>query len=269
MLSFRKYLFVIFVLISSISSSLVYSQESISACGHHDYPPWNWEKGGKIVGACAEVTQTLFAKLAVDVDLSYIGPWKRCQREIESGNIDINICSFINPARQRYSKFITTPMGYNENSIFTKKGREFSFSKWSDLNGRVGVMMLGVSIGDKFDRFLEENTKIIRVKNNRQVFGMLARERADFAPYGRYSGAVLLKSIGLEEDFTALKSPVVKGKLYISMSKSSKFLYLLPKIETLMLQPTYDAWVISLLEKYTMIYANDHISSLINNDGAD
>jgi len=263
MLGIKKCFSVVIVVILFMLSSILYAQESVSACGHHDYPPWNWHKDGKIVGACAEVTQTLFAKFGIDVDLSYIGPWKRCQRAIQAGKIDINICSFTNPARQAYSQFITTPMGYNDNAIFVKKGREFSFSNWDDLKGRVGIMMLGVSLGEDFDRFLAQNIKLVRVNTNRQVFGLLERERADFAPYGRYSGAALLKSRGQDKLFSILEPPAIKGELYISMSKSSQYLHVLPQIEALMQQPGYDDWVIKLLEKYSTVYANDQLNLLI------
>lgn len=250
------------VLFVTIFSTMTYGQESVSACGHHDYPPWNWKKDQKIVGVCAEVTETLFAKLGVKVDLSYIGPWKRCQKNIESGQVDINICSFINQKRQHYSKFITTPMGYNENAIFVKKDNEFPFNKWSDLKNKIAIMMIGVSIGEDFDQFLAEYIKVKRVGNNRQVFSMLELDRADFAPYGRHAGKVRLQSLGLHDDFTDLATPVAEGKLFISMSKKSKHLYLLSKIESLMQQPTYDLWVSELVEKYARVYVNDDMLSL-------
>jgi len=250
------------VLCLFLYSSIVFGQESVSACGHHDYPPWNWKKENKIVGVCAEVAETLFAKLGVNVDLSYIGPWKRCLRNIETGQVDINICSFINPKRQELSKFISTPMGFNENAIFVKKGNEFPFTQWSDLKKKKAVMMNGVSIGKEFDRFLEDNINVSRVGSNRQVFGLLGLDRADFAPYGRYSGKVLLRSIGLHNNFTDLANPVLKGKLYLSMSKKSKHLALLPFIEQFMQQATYNDWVNGLLEKYTVIYAEDYVRSL-------
>jgi len=250
------------ILFLSLFSSMSYAQEPASACGHHDYPPWNWKKDQKIVGVCAEVVETLFGKLGVKVDLSYVGPWKRCLKNLEAGQVDINICSFINPKREQYSKFITTPMGYNENAIFVKKGNEFTFNKWSDLKKKHGVMMIGVSIGKEFDHFLEENINITRVGSNRQVFGLLGLDRADFAPYGRYSGRVMLRSIGLHNNFTDLATPVLDGKLYVSMSNKSKHLALLPLIELFMQQPTYNDWVNELLEKYTQIYADDYVRSL-------
>ena len=48
---------------------------TLSACGHHDYPPRNWLSDGKIIGVCAEVVSTLYQRLGFNVDLSYVGPW--------------------------------------------------------------------------------------------------------------------------------------------------------------------------------------------------
>lgn len=253
----NKYQVTLLVILMSLFSAPLFSQEIASACGHHDYPPWNWKKDQKIVGVCAEVTEKLFAKLGVQVDLTYIGPWKRCHENIKNNIIDINICSFMTPERQSYSQYIQTPMGYNENAIFVKKGREFPFTEWADLKGKVAVMMRGVSIGESFDNFLDENIQVQRVNNNRQVFGLLEIERADFTPFGRYSGIAVLKSLGQLQQFTILNRAIVQGKLYISLSNHSKYLHLLPEIQELMLQPTYSIWVSQLIEKYTTIYAND------------
>jgi polar amino acid transport system substrate-binding protein len=252
----------IILVLVSIFCFPVYAQDSASACGHHDYPPWNWKDGDKIVGVCAEVTETLFAQLGVKVDLSYVGPWKRCQKGLESGKVDINICSFINNQRQAYSTFITSPMGFNENAIFVKKGKEFPYKTWSDLKSKTGAMMLGVSIGKDFDRFAEKNIDIIRVGSNYQAFGLVELERADFTPFGRYSGLALLKSMDQQNNFSVLATPLVKGKLYISMSHKSKYLPLLPELEALMQEESYHHWVNALLEKYTTIYANKHGVSL-------
>jgi len=74
---------------------------------------------------CAEVVETLFGKLGVEVNWFSVGPWKRCLKHVEENQVDINICSFINPKREQHSKFITTSMGYNENAIFVKKAMSF------------------------------------------------------------------------------------------------------------------------------------------------
>jgi len=247
--------FILFLLLFSTS---VFAKESVSACGHHDYPPWNWEKEGKIVGVCAEITEKLFAKLGVDVDFTYKGPWKRCQKHIEAGTIDVNICSFANKERLQYSKYAKTPIGFNENAIFVKKGREFPYEAWPDLKNKKGVMMRGVSLGEAFDGFIKEHIEIKRVETNRQVFQLLALERGDFTAYGRYPGLAFLQSIDQAEQFSVLKKPVVEGKLYISMSYRSRKLHLLAQVEAFLQDPAYYPWVDELLVKYAQIYADGY-----------
>ncbi|WP_432458924.1 substrate-binding periplasmic protein [Agarivorans sp. QJM3NY_25] len=233
------------------------SSIKLSACGHHDYPPWNWTSGSEIKGACAEVTKTLFANLGVDVDLTYVGPWKRCQSYIETGRVDINICSFINETRKSYSTFIATPMGFNEQAVFVNKSASFAFQNWQDLAGKKAGMVLGVSIGQRFDRYLKDNTNIERVTTYRQNFHKLFHQRVDFIPVGRFSGLAMLQAFGIKDDIVDLPTSIFTGNLYISMSKKSPYLYLLPEIEKQMQSDDYPVWVKSLLIKYAGVYAKE------------
>ncbi len=241
-----------------ILSASISAEETLKACGHHDYAPWNWKKGNKIVGACAEITKTLFEKAGVKVDLSYVGPWKRCQHNIEQGKIDVNICAFINESRKEYSKFILTPMGFNENAVFVHKDRPFPFKDWNDLKAKRAGMVLGVSIGQKFDDFLKTNTEIDRVPSFEANFHKLAIHRVDFIPVGRYSGIAMLHAFNLDQKIIDLPTPILSGNLYISMSKKSKFLHLLPEVEKMMKSKIYYNWVDELLNKHVQNYKADY-----------
>lgn len=235
-----------------------HADKKITACGHHDYPPWNWKSGNTIIGACAEITQELFKRAGVETNLKYIGPWGRCQALVDQGTIDVNICSFINARRQEYSRFIPTPMGFNENAVFVRRDRPFSFLKWEDLAGRKTAMVLGVSIGQEFDNFLETETTVVRVSTFFQSFHMLARGRIDFIPVGRHSGLAMRDAFGLEERIIDLPNPLLSGNLYLSMSKKSPYLYLLPAIQKMMQEDGYYTWVNELLKKYTELYAEEY-----------
>lgn len=227
---------------------------TLSACGHHDYPPWNWKKDNQIVGVCAEVASTLFKKLGVTLDLSYTGPWARCQEQIRNGSVDVNICSFINSEREQYSTFATTPMGYNENAIFVKKGKEFPFTNWENLAGKTAVMVRGVSIGSEFDHFIENNTQIIRLNNYHQSFTMLMKGRADFLPVGRFTGLAMRNKFGMNQDIVALDWPILVGELYISMSHNSPHIELIHEIQKQIDTPEFNAYVEGLIPQYIQSY---------------
>jgi polar amino acid transport system substrate-binding protein len=253
-------------IISFISASIILftlatpcrADPKITACGHHDYAPWNWNSGNAIIGACAEITHELFKRVGVETELNFVGPWQRCQALIEQGIVDVNICSFVNDKRKDYSQFIMTPMGFNENSVFVRKDKVFQLESWDDLAGKKTAMVLGVSIGQEFDAFLNSKTDVVRVSTFFQSFHMLARGRIDFIPVGRYSGLAMRNSFGLEDEIVDLKKPLLSGSLYISMSKKSPYLHLLPAIEKMMQEDDYYKWVDELLQKYTELYAEEY-----------
>ena len=51
------------------------------------------------------------------MDLGYVGPWKRCQEMVASGEVDVNICAFRNAERESYSVFAEPRMGLNRIAI--------------------------------------------------------------------------------------------------------------------------------------------------------
>jgi polar amino acid transport system substrate-binding protein len=89
-----------------IFSSYNYSENVIKACGHHDYARWNWLENGKIVGLCADIVTELYSRIGYKVDLHFVGPWKRCQKLVAQGEVDVNICSLKNDLRYGYSVFL-------------------------------------------------------------------------------------------------------------------------------------------------------------------
>ncbi|WP_028862802.1 substrate-binding periplasmic protein [Psychromonas aquimarina] len=255
-MSFTPFFLVLLFLSSPASSE----QPTLKAIGHHDYAPWNWEKDNQIVGAAAEITAVLFKKAGANIDLTYLGPWKRGQGFVEHGVADINICAFINEQRKAYSVFIETPMGFIEQALFVKKGKEFPFNSWQDLKNKKVALLFGVSLGTKFDDFLNNNVKVFRANNYQLLFRQLKSERIDAVVIGRNSGQAILEAYGFAEDIVSLPNPVLTGKLYISMSKKSNYLHLLPLVEKQMQQQGYYQWVDKLLAKYTYIYQSDYQS---------
>lgn len=227
----------------------------LTACGHHNYPPWNWQFEDSIIGACSDITKRLLTELGVELDLSYQAPWKRCQNMLKQGKVDINLCSFMNPERQAYSDFITTPMGINEHAVFVRKDAAFQFTNWQDLSEKHVGMVLGVSIGKAFDDFLATEQNITRLRNYESAFQMLAKGRVDYVPFGKQSGLTLLHTLGLEDQIIALPRPLLSGNLYISMSKHSKYLHLLPEIEKRLQQPNYSNQLEQVLQRNRLLFS--------------
>ncbi len=245
-------------LLASMFAGRALASDIVTACGHDDYPPWNWLKDGQIVGVCADVTRNIFARLGHEVSLDYVGPWSRCQRYVESGRIDVNICAFVNDQRMAYSGFTKNPMGINEISVFVPKGREFAFSKLEDLSGKHAIMINGVSIGQVYDAFLEKNTTLLRLENREQAFRFLDAGRADFFVTGKQIGLLQRDLFRFEDRISVLPEPLERGFLHISISNKSPYLKYLDEIDKILAEPGYTRMVEELLDTYGRIYVEDN-----------
>ena len=234
----------------------------VTACGHHDYPPWNWAKGGEIVGACADVTRKVFRQLGHTVNLAFVGPWKRCQALIESGDVDINICSFKNPEREAYSRFADVPMGINPIAIFVKKGREFPLERWDDLAGKRSGVVNGVSMGADFDTFLQTRTHMEIVTRPVLNLRKLDSQRIDFVPLGLEAGLLQTQLYGFSGRIVPLPKPALEGKLYISISNHATDLHRhIPEIEKYLSRPEYKDEISSLLRRHREQYVRESLKS--------
>ncbi|HYD61884.1 MAG TPA: transporter substrate-binding domain-containing protein [Noviherbaspirillum sp.] len=234
----------------------------VTACGHHDYPPWNWVKEGEIVGVCADVARRVFERLGHTVNLSYVGPWKRCQAMIKAGEVDVNICSFRNPERETYSRFVDVPMAINPIGIFVKKGREFPLNDWSDLDGKRSGIVEGVSMGAEFDTFLKTRTRMETVTRPVLNLRKLDSERIDFVPLGLEAGRLQTRLYGFGESIVPLPKPALQGQLHIAISEHAADLHRhIPEIEQHLSRSDYKKELSDLLRHYHELYLSESLKS--------
>jgi polar amino acid transport system substrate-binding protein len=240
-----------------------FSQNVIKACGHHDYAPWNWLQDGKIIGACAEIASDLFAKIGYKLDLSYVGPWARCQKLIAEGKVDINICSIKNDTREKYSVFSETPIAQNEQAIFVRARDSFEFSRLEDLKRKSIGIVRGVSLGNEIDQYLKLHTRLVFVADYSSLFNMLQMKRIDGLIVARESGKGYIQLNNLKDDIVDLPKALVVADLYLSISKKSKFLTTLPLLLPFLDSIDYRTGHQALFAKYH----NEFIQAIEPNEG--
>lgn len=234
----------------------------IKACGHPDYPPWNWVRNGEIVGVCADVTRKAFERLGHTVKLAYVGPWKRCQALVQSGEVDVNICAFKNPEREAYSRFVDVPLGTNPIAIFVRKGHQFPFEKWSDLANKRSGVVNGVSMGTEFDTFLATQTKLETVERPVLNLRKLIYDRLDFLPLGLEAGILQAQLYGFGDNIVPLPKHALEGKLYISITKHATDLHQqIPGIKKYLSRPEYRNEIANLLRQYREQYVRERRNS--------
>jgi polar amino acid transport system substrate-binding protein len=229
----------------------------VKACGHHDYPPWNWRDGQQIVGACAVAAKRAIERLGYRVDLAYVGPWKRCQEMVASGDVDVNICAFRNAERESYSAVVEPRMGQHRIAVFVGPGwpPDRRFRDWTDLEGLRTAIVLGVSTGQAFDDFLATRTRVQQVTSVRQMLLMLDAQRIDFFPFGHEAGMMEIERNGFATRIVPLERPALIGELFVSVSRKSPLAQRTAEIGAYFARPQYPQELALLLEENHRRYA--------------
>ncbi len=224
----------VYRLISSLLLLLAlpaHASQPLIACGHPDYPPFMWQKENKIIGAGPEIATTIFKELGVELISRYVGNWKRCQKEVRLGKVDVFVAAYKTKEREGYADYVPTYFATDPTAVFVWRDRTFEFNTWDDLIGKRIGTNLGGSMGEAFDTFILKHFEQHQVSTRLQNFRKLEAGRIDFHPIGLYSGLLEAAKHGYEGRIVPLKTPINTEYLFFAFSKKSSFKHLLPQVD--------------------------------------
>lgn len=243
--------------------SSAHSDDILTSCGDMDYPPFTYSEklvdskdtvdlvtGDPITGVCAEVLQLIFGELGIKVDSRYVGNWKRCQKRVEDGTVDMIMGAYKTKEREEIYLYPETPIAPDPVTIFVWKGREFKFDQWDDLKGKRAGIARGVSVGDSFGKWLKENATIDVGSRRSNNYKKLEAGRIDFCVGGMYAELIEIKSYGFEGKIIPLKNPVKVENTYVAISKKSKFLEKITQLEEGLKKLHADGTIERLISKH-------------------
>jgi polar amino acid transport system substrate-binding protein len=227
-----------------------YHNETFVASGHSDWPPIMRQDGDKIVGAGPELVQMIFDELGLDIESRFVGPWDVVQEKARSGEIDLIVAAYKTPERETYMDY-SIPYTVDPISIFVQRDNVFSFDSWNDLMGRIGVVTRGDSYGKEFDEFIAENLDVIVADSPDEAFALVIANEADYFVYALYAGEEAMKNNpNLAEQIEILPNEVDAEDFYITISKESRLVAYLPRINEILQRLIDDGTVARLIEKY-------------------
>jgi polar amino acid transport system substrate-binding protein len=223
----------------------------VKITGHPNWPPFSWQDGDKIVGIGAELADIVFKDAGLTTVSVPSGNWKRAQAQVEFGAVDVLVAAYRTRERSAYMAYPATPFMEDVNVLWVARGKEFAFREWGDLVGKKGTAMLGESYGQGFDDYIKANLQIDWVSTPTQSLQKLAMGRADYYPFSLHGGMIQIKQMDLESRITYLEKPISAENIYIAISKKSKFLPYLPRIEAAIRARRADGTVDRLIRKHT------------------
>lgn len=138
-------------------------------------------------GAASALVTAAFNAVGIEVEYGFF-PWNRAMIEVERGAWDGTFMWVLTPERERIY-LPSDPLFTLDEVVFFNKNNPIEANEPSDLKGRVMGALDSSAFGRQFAPLVEDGSiYVARVRNNQQLFEMLARERVDFVPELKTSG---------------------------------------------------------------------------------
>ena len=138
-------------------------------------------------GAASALVTAAFKAVGIEVEYGFF-PWNRAMIEVERGAWDGTFMWVLTPERERVY-LPSDPLFTLEEVVFYNKDNPIDASKPEDLKGKVMGALDSSAFGRQFAPLVDDGSiYVARVRNNQQLFEMLARGRVDFVPELKTSG---------------------------------------------------------------------------------
>ncbi len=248
---------------ASITLPAYAKEQPLVISGLPNYAPVMWEQEGTLVGIATDLARLIFDELNISYRFEAL-PFKRAIQEVETGKVDVLAGIYKNKAREGFIAY-SNPFMEDDGVLFVDNQKVFQCRKWEDLIGKKGITNKGYSWGEAFDKFIiDSSLDMICVETPEQAFKLLLNKDRDrnYYLYGLMSGFLVAKKMGIDHRLNALPNFIAKENFYFGFSKKSKYVELLPKVNTIM-QRLVDTQVVSKLvdryiENYQTIISRPH-----------
>jgi polar amino acid transport system substrate-binding protein len=222
---------------------------AVVASGHPEWPPIMFQSGSAIDGAGPALLRKILGDLGVAVAIPHAGTWDQVQARARTGEVDMLVAAYKTTEREGYmvysDAYTTDPV-----AIYVAAGRAFPFDSWDVLIGKRGVAMVGDSYGQTFDDFAAARLSLIRVNTVSEAFERVAGGAGDYFLYSLYAADDYLKKSGGVSRFESLPRFVNEENFYITISKNSPFVSLLPQINAAIARYKAGGTVAALIAQY-------------------
>lgn len=157
-----------------------------------NYPPFNMEQNGEIVGLSTDLVRAIFEQAGVSYEIKVL-PWKRAY---QNALINKNTCVFSTTyTEERLPLFEWVgPLVSNDWVLFARAGHNYNFSSLEDAK----ELIIGGYNGDAVAVFLENNGYTVSlVRDDKLNPAKLANGRIDLWATGEQLGLFLAREQGI------------------------------------------------------------------------
>lgn len=187
------------------------------------------DEEGVASGMAISLIDDFFQKTDIEHKLETAKPWKRVITEFLEGEIDI-LYALLH-SEERAEKAVYTNAWVNDlYAVVVPRKSTFAFKSMDSLKGKRGGYLSGISLPEPFGSFVKGSGAVEEISKLDSLFKMPVAGRIDYLIVSLMPFQHLLKTRYREFDYVVLKESIVRIPVYMAISKKSKCLELVEKL---------------------------------------
>lgn len=192
----------------------------LSYNGGNNLHPLFYRANRHSYGILSDVLGTAAKRSKTSLSLAQEKPWKRLLLELKQGDLDFLVGVTHNTNLGDIFDF-SVPISSINLKVYANRDYPFKFDQLSDLESLIGGKLLGMSLGDKVDKFAFENLVIEEKISLASLFKMLAFGRLDYVVMYETAGDQFLQKTNLHHSIVSLDKPLHVIDLHIAATRKS------------------------------------------------
>jgi len=251
-------LLVFFTISIVMNHSFADSCEKLSVNGADGWYPYFARQNPNHLGIMGDIVTRAADRVGLNIDLHPSIPWKRILFNLRYGNLDIIAGALKTQQREKQFQF-SPPVHYAELRVFVRKDRSFKYSHISDLEGKNGAKVRGMSLGQEADDYAFNHLVIDDAPSPKSLFQMVASGRLDYGIFYWSTGKKEIDRHKLKDIIEILPSAVSKEGLYIAYSKNSNCQSQITSLNNEILRMKEDGSIEAIIQYYHSAIASEEM----------
>lgn len=181
--------------------------------------PYTYKESGQAAGFEIEIFKSVLKTMNIEaIFLKF--PWRRCLKNLETGDGDALVSLLKTPERELYAHFPATHISISKTVFLATADSDVKFSgPLEDMRGyRIGTLM-GFSYGEAFDKATD--LKRDDVSDTSTLIRKLLTGRNDLCVENIIVAKAYASKMGVLDKVRFLDPPIHVQKLYVGFSKAN------------------------------------------------
>ncbi|MFB3763900.1 MAG: cache domain-containing protein [Methanotrichaceae archaeon] len=184
------------------------------------YPPFNFQKDGKLQGISVDLLEKMWGKMGVDLNRSAIEllPWTDCYEKTLKEKNTVLFTTFRIPEREHLFKWVG-PIASGRDALLAKSDKNISITSPQDLEKyRIGGIKNDIAVQRLLDEGMKKEDLVLET-SSAPIIEMLKNGTIDAWAYNDLAGLWLIQESGADASNFKVAYVLARGEGYYTFNK--------------------------------------------------